>query len=125
MKDAGKTKKQLLEDLTELRRRITAMEEYHSKWKQTEESLRESEVRYRSFVENFLGIAFRGGMDFRVIFFHGAVEEISGYTEEEFTSGTLKWDDIIHPGQSYKRTLRQQFGYRNEDSGNRENSRRR
>jgi len=65
--------------------------------KQAEEKLRESEERYRSFVQNFQGVAFRGKMDFRPLFFHGAVEEITGYTEEEWTSGKLRWNQIIHP----------------------------
>jgi PAS domain S-box-containing protein len=56
-----------------------------------------NEEHYRSFVQNFRGIAFRGGMDFSVIFFHGRVEEITGYTEEEFVNGELRWDKVIHP----------------------------
>jgi PAS domain S-box-containing protein len=64
--------------------------------KQAEGALRESEERYRSFLQNFQGIAYRGNMDFTPIFFHGAVEAITGYTENEFTAGNLKWDEIIH-----------------------------
>ncbi len=59
--------------------------------------LERSEGRYRSFVENFNGIAFRGTTDFVPVFFHGAVEEITGYTEKEFLSGTPKWNEILHP----------------------------
>jgi PAS domain S-box-containing protein len=65
--------------------------------KRAEEALRESEERYRSFVQNFQGIAFRGRMDFTPIFFHGAVEEITGYGEREFVVGKPTWDEIIHP----------------------------
>ncbi|MBN1145883.1 MAG: PAS domain S-box protein [Anaerolineales bacterium] len=66
--------------------------------KLAEESHRQSEEKYRSFVENFQGIAFRGRMDFVPLFFHGAVEAITGYTENEFLSGNPRWDQIIHPG---------------------------
>ena len=83
MKDTYKTKKQLIEEIESLRK--------------IEEKLRESEERYRSFVQNFKGIAYRGRMDFMPIFFHGVVEEITGYTEEDFRDGTLRWDHIIHP----------------------------
>ncbi|MCG3221723.1 MAG: PAS domain S-box protein, partial [Candidatus Heimdallarchaeota archaeon] len=62
-----------------------------------EQDLQESEEKYRSFVQNFNGIAFKGTLDFQPIFFHGAVEEITGYTEEEFISKSLSWDKIIHP----------------------------
>ncbi|MFH0925459.1 MAG: response regulator [bacterium] len=62
-----------------------------------EAKLKESEERYRSFVQNFQGIAFHGDLNFKPFFFHGAVEEITGYSEEEFTKGGLCWDKIIHP----------------------------
>jgi PAS domain S-box-containing protein len=65
--------------------------------KRAAEALRESETRYRSFVQNFQGIAFQGTRDFAPIFFHGAVEEITGYTEDDFLAGKLRWDKVIHP----------------------------
>jgi len=64
--------------------------------KRAEEALRESEGRYRSFVRNFQGIAYRGNLDFTPVFFHGAVEAITGYTEDEFVSGKPRWDQVIH-----------------------------
>lgn len=68
-----------------------------SELKQAEKALLESEKKYRGFIENFKGIAFQGKLSFEVIFFHGAVEEITGYKEEEFTGDQLKWHKIIHP----------------------------
>jgi len=62
-------------------------------------SLLESEEKYRGFVQNFKGIAFKGTLDFKPIFLHGAVEEITGYTEEEFASGSISWDKILHPDE--------------------------
>ena len=46
---------------------------------------------------SFQGIAYRGNMEFIPEFFHGAVEAITGYTEEDFRAGTPRWDQIIHP----------------------------
>jgi len=65
--------------------------------KRMERALRESEERYRSFVENFQGIAFRGDLQFKPIFCHGAVEAITGYTEEDLVNGTPRWSALIHP----------------------------
>ena len=62
-----------------------------------EEKLQESQEQYRAFIENFHGIAFRGKLDFTPIFFHGAVEKITGYTEQEFIAAKPRWDQIIYP----------------------------
>lgn len=71
-------------------RDITELKSAHKK-------LERSESRYRSFVQNFNGIAFRGTTDFVPVFFHGAVEEVTGYSEEEILSGNPKWNEIVHP----------------------------
>ncbi|MEW6411730.1 MAG: PAS domain S-box protein [Candidatus Zixiibacteriota bacterium] len=63
----------------------------------TEKALRSSEEKYRSFVQNFQGIAYRSMMSWAPMFFHGAVEEITGYTEAEFKAGNPPWNEIIHP----------------------------
>ncbi|MDO8874337.1 MAG: response regulator [Methanoregula sp.] len=57
----------------------------------------ESEARYRGFVQTFLGIAFRLRNDFSPVFFHGAVEQITGYSETELKAGTPLWNEIVHP----------------------------
>lgn len=58
--------------------------------------LRDCEERYRSFVENFHGIAFRGKIDWVPVFFRGAVEQVTGYKEEDFLAGKPRWDQIIY-----------------------------
>ena len=60
-------------------------------------ALRQSEQKYRSFAENFNGIAFQVGMDYKPIFVNGAVEAITGYTEEDFMNLNPAWDKIINP----------------------------
>jgi PAS domain S-box-containing protein len=65
--------------------------------KTAETALRESEERYRSFVHNFQGIAFRTSMDSTPLFLHGAVEKITGYAEKDFLERKPPWEDIIHP----------------------------
>lgn len=55
------------------------------------------ENQYRSFVKNFIGIAFQRTMDFIPVFFHGQVEKITGYKERDFLQGAPRWDQIIYP----------------------------
>ena len=62
-----------------------------------EQALARSEERYRGFMDNFDGIIYRSGPGFNFSFLHGAVKEITGYTENEFLSGRLDWLSIIHP----------------------------
>lgn len=64
--------------------------------KLAQQKIQESEERYRSFIENFKGIAFQADEDFIPVFLHGTVEEITGYSEEEFIS-SQPWKKIIHP----------------------------
>ncbi len=82
-----------------------------SERKKTEQALKVSEEIYRSFVENFQGIAFQGYEDYTADFFHGAVEEITGYTPEDFKSGRIKWNQLFHPEDGSKfQTQQKKFG---------------
>jgi len=59
-----------------------------------EDSLILSEERYRSFIQNFTGIAFQQDKDFNLEFVKGNVEEITGYSEEELMS-KKRWRKIV------------------------------
>ncbi|HIH74683.1 MAG TPA: PAS domain-containing protein, partial [Methanosarcina sp.] len=65
--------------------------------KLSSEKLRESEELYRSFLQNFKGIAFKLDSNLIPIFVEGAVEEITGYTEEDFISGRISLPELIDP----------------------------
>ncbi|MHC4743281.1 MAG: PAS domain S-box protein, partial [Planctomycetota bacterium] len=66
--------------------------------KRAAEALAHSEQKYRGFVENFLGIVYQWeNPSFKPNFFHGAVEEITGYTEEDFAGAVVTWDELIEP----------------------------
>jgi PAS domain S-box-containing protein len=67
--------------------------------KQIEQALKESEQRYRSFVENFKGIAFRLEADGSPVFYHGAVEETTGYSESDLMRNRPGWEALIHPDE--------------------------
>lgn len=68
-----------------------------------ESELRQSEDRYRSFIENFHGIAVQGtliriqnNVVLKPVFVHGSVESMTGYTEEDFMSGKVPVVEIFH-----------------------------
>jgi PAS domain S-box-containing protein len=57
-----------------------------------------SEERYRLFLQNFIGIAYQSDpQTLRPILFHGTAAEITGYAAEEFLSGRIIWEQLIHP----------------------------
>ncbi|MGB9939101.1 PAS domain S-box protein [Methanosarcina sp.] len=64
--------------------------------KSSQERLEMSERKYRSFIQNFKGIVYQADENFIPQFLHGAVEEITGYSKEEFMS-ELPWKEIIDP----------------------------
>ena len=68
----------------------------------TEQKLKESEERYRVFIDNFHGIVFKRYHDFSVAFFQGSVEKITGYTEDDFISERIKWNQLIHKDDAVK-----------------------
>ncbi|MCP4214261.1 MAG: PAS domain S-box protein [bacterium] len=66
--------------------------------KLAEKSLKESEEKFRLFLQDFQGIAYRTEIDyFAPFFFHGAVEEITGYGADEFLDGRISWNKILYP----------------------------
>ncbi|HNW38506.1 MAG TPA: PAS domain S-box protein, partial [Methanosarcina vacuolata] len=65
--------------------------------KQSSIKLRESEELYRSFLQNFKGISFKLNRNFDLLLLEGALDEITGYTEEEFISGRIKFFNLIVP----------------------------
>ncbi|MBD3347356.1 MAG: PAS domain S-box protein [Chitinivibrionales bacterium] len=52
----------------------------------------------RFFIENFIGIAYQLKPKIpQPIFFHGTVEEITGYAVADFIEGRIHWIDLVHP----------------------------
>lgn len=64
--------------------------------RQVKKKLARSEERFRNFVENFEGIAFQIDSAGRFILLEGTVEETTGYPRQEFISGYITLESIIH-----------------------------
>ena len=52
---------------------------------------------YNSFMQNLQGIGFQLNKDFKLIFLHGPVEAMTGYSKQDFLSGKTEWQEIITP----------------------------
>ncbi|MFH0990359.1 MAG: PAS domain S-box protein [bacterium] len=66
--------------------------------KRSEEALRASEEQHRLFLENFTGIAYQTQpLTFKPSIFQGAIQQITGYSAEDFEEGRISWDKLIYP----------------------------
>jgi len=63
--------------------------------KQVAKVLTESEEKYRLLVSNIPAIVCKGYWNWEIDFFDDKIEELLGYSKEEFNSRRLKWKDII------------------------------
>jgi PAS domain S-box-containing protein len=66
-----------------------------SQRRRAEDNLRESEKKYRDLVTTIPATVFKGYSDWTVDFFDEKVEELTGYSAEDFNSRKMKWSEII------------------------------
>jgi PAS domain S-box-containing protein len=59
--------------------------------------IRENEEKYRLFLENFQGVAFRMSLENQLEFLYGDVTTITGYTIDDFFKGIPEMRLMIHP----------------------------
>jgi len=80
MKDADKTKGQLIHELVELRKQLTELKDSESK---SAMELSKSEERYRQLVENTLVGVWQADTQARFVFINKRLAEMSGYSQDE------------------------------------------
>ena len=66
-----------------------------------------------SLINNAPGMVYRGHPDWSLSFIGAEVEQVTGYSAEEFTSGAARWKGIIHPDdlacvkESYRKAVKE------------------
>jgi len=83
MRDEDKTREQLINELVELRRRITELEKLETKRKQAEEALQESEEKFRSISASAQDGIIMMDNEGNISYWNEAAQRIFGYTKGE------------------------------------------
>lgn len=82
MKDSSKTKAQLIEELDELRRKVTQSVEREGVLVAVESALRESEAKYRNLFENATEGVYQTSADGKIVAANPALVQMLGYDSE-------------------------------------------
>ncbi len=101
MKDSQKTKKQLIEELQETRRRLAAPAGSGVERKRTEEALRESEEKYRTLVDNSIIGIMNVDITGKITYVNKTILEATGYSREELV-GKSGFRPGLIPGDTLK-----------------------
>jgi diguanylate cyclase (GGDEF)-like protein/PAS domain S-box-containing protein len=100
MKDEEKTKEHLLEELREMRARLSMIETEDAALRESEESLRESKERYKKMVDAVTAYTYTveiaGGKAVSTWHSRECVS-ITGYNPEDYVSNPFLWYSMIHP----------------------------
>ena len=98
MTDEEKTKEQLIEELTFMRKRIAELEATESKRKLAEDALRESEESFRQLAENTKKVFWIADRDItETLYVSPAYEEIWGRTCASLSANPRSWLESVHP----------------------------
>mgnify|MGYP000471627043 CR=1 FL=1 len=83
MEDSEKSKEQLINELFDLRKKITELENVKVNHKQTQKKLEKSEELYRNLFENMPGVYYRTDKDGNLIMINPEGAKIFGYSSPE------------------------------------------
>jgi PAS domain S-box-containing protein len=101
MKDQNKTKKQLLNELMELRQGVAELEMVVKEHKCAEEALRESEERYRSLFEGSRDAIYTNSREGKILDANQSMLDLFGYSREEMI-GLKARETYVHPEDRLK-----------------------
>ena len=87
MEDESKTKRQLINELTQLRQRMAQLEAAETERKRTEEALRQSEARFRELADSLPETTYETDDRGNITFANRAAFQNFGYTREDFEKG--------------------------------------
>jgi len=96
MPEKRKTKRELLEELNALRRRVTQLKQSQKASGTSAQVAQDSEHKHGTLFANIPGMVFRAKADWSVDLVSNS-ESICGYLPQEFYLQQVNWLDIIHP----------------------------
>lgn len=72
-------------------------------------ALQKSEEKYRMLVDFLPAVVFRGYLDWGIELTDNKIEDLTGYSRDEFETGSISWRDLIHEEdrRDFKASLRQ------------------
>ncbi len=89
MKDEDKTRGQLINELIEMRQRITELEILETKRKQSKEVLRESEASYKELADSITDVFFEMDKDLRYTYWNKASEKFTEISAKDAIGKSL------------------------------------
>ena len=100
MQDQKKTKKQLIDELGELRQRLEELKPLKMEHKRTEESLLESERKLSTLIGNLPGVVYRclNEQNWTMEYISDGFIELTGFEPSDMIENrTVAFNDLIHP----------------------------